>query len=121
MLLPAAVLLFHEVHKVQHLLLFLRRQIAEFFENLLFDGQNGSRPNFVDYTSADAIPGFAPTSVVTTKLTIAFLRRRSTRKILLPDCVRSDCIPTALNLREEKTLCRKNRMMDAWITSNFQP
>ena len=33
-----AVLLFQEVHKVQHFLLLLRRQIAEFFDNLLFYG-----------------------------------------------------------------------------------
>src|SRR5260370_40177239 len=32
------VLFFQEVHKVQHFLLFFRRQIAQSFEDLLFDG-----------------------------------------------------------------------------------
>jgi hypothetical protein len=36
-LLRAPVLLFQGVHKVQYFLLLLRRQIAEFFDNLLFN------------------------------------------------------------------------------------
>jgi hypothetical protein len=45
-LLRATIFLFQEVHKVQRFLLFLRRQITEFFEHLLFDGNKISRKLF---------------------------------------------------------------------------